>query len=161
MVIFKKSLVVRLHSNQSILGVDQKFFWNVKAKNICIDEGYTPINKLICKSRIIVSTYNATSFLDTLALNIPTVMFWNIDKSPINNKAEPYFSMLKNCGIFHSSPESAAEHISLIWNRVSDWWESDDVQDARVCFCNHFSRNVDNPISFIHDIISKKIVNHE
>ena len=29
----QKSLVVRLHSNQSILGVDQKFFWNVKAKD--------------------------------------------------------------------------------------------------------------------------------
>jgi putative transferase (TIGR04331 family) len=153
----QKNLVVRLHYNQSRLGVDQKKYWKEKAPYICIDDGFSSINKLIAKSRVVVSTYNATSFLETLALDIPTIMFWSMDKSPVDDEAKPYFDILLKCGIFHNTPESAANHISLIWNNVSDWWEHEDVQKAKISFCNHFSRNIENPIGFIHDLISKKL----
>ena len=150
------SLTVRLHSNQSQLGIDQNHIWNKRAPKINIDQGYTSIDKLISKSRIIVSTYNSTSYLETLSLNIPTVMFWDIDKSPINKRAQPFFDLLLECDIFHTSPESASKHVSSIWENVYEWWDSDEVQDARLVFCRNFSLQENQPILLLRNIISQK-----
>ena len=80
------------------------------------------------------------------------------DKSPIDINAEPYFNKLLKCGIFHNTPESAAKHISLIWNNVYDWWENKNVQEARINFCDQYSHNEKNPSKFIYDLISQKMI---
>ena len=59
------------------------------------------------KCKLCVSTYNATIFLETLAMNIPTIIFFNIKQNNIRNEAIIFVDQLKEVGIFHDSPISA------------------------------------------------------
>ena len=118
--------------------------WKSRFPDIKLDEGWFDIKKQIKKSRIYVSTYNATTYLESFTMNIPTVIYWNENHWELRNSAIPYFRMLKDVGIFHESPESAAEHINKIWENVDLWWESDDVQEAIGTFKKRFSHLPDD-----------------
>ena len=113
--------------------------WKDKFPKIIIDEGATDLDKLVKQSKIFVSTYNATTFLETLSMNIPTIMFWDPKYWETTKSAEKYFDQLKKVGIFHDNPESAARHINKIWNNVDLWWDSKKVKAAVEIFTNYYS----------------------
>ena len=79
------------------------------------------IRNLIKKSRLFISTYNATTYLESMAWNVPTIIFWDENCWELKEEAKPYFELLKSVGIFHNSPESAAKHMTNIWDNVDDW----------------------------------------
>ncbi len=140
----REQLLVRLYSHDC--GWDQKQRWQDRFPQICLDDGMIPIAGLIEKSRIYISTYNATTFLESLAMDIPTIMFWNPNHWELRDSAIPYFEKLKEVGVFHESPESAACQMARVWDDVAGWWTQSDVQEARLSFCKRFSRVPNNPI---------------
>jgi putative transferase (TIGR04331 family) len=103
------------------------------------DSGFSDINVLIKKSRIYISTYNATTYLESLSSNMPTLMFWDPKYWELNEDAKPYFEKLKKVGIFHETPESAAQQMIKIWDDVAEWWLSESVQLARRDFCERYT----------------------
>jgi len=109
------------------------------------------ISNQIRKSRIFVSTYNATTYLESFSMNIPTIIYWNVNHWELNNSAIPYFEALKRVGIFHATPESAALHINAIWDDVPKWWNSIEVRDAVEKFKNQFCHLSDNLVDNICD----------
>ena len=72
-------------------------------------------------------------------MNIPTIMFWNPNHWEIRDSALPFFDKLKDVGILHDTPESAAEHINVIWEDVNSWWEGDILQETLKSFKKHYS----------------------
>jgi len=96
------------------------------------------------KSRMLVSTYNATTYLESLLWNIPTICFWNPLHWELNDHAKPYFSLLKDAGIYHETPEAAASQVCEIWDDVASWWESEVVKSARNEFCDQYSKQIKN-----------------
>ncbi len=124
-----------------------------------IDIGDEKIDKVISKCRVVISTYNATTYLESMSRNIPTIIFWNPEFWEVNDRAEPYFDLLSSVGIFHKTPESAADKVSEIWNDIDVWWWSPSVQAAREKFCNEFvvlSENMaDDFIPEITDLIPR------
>jgi putative transferase (TIGR04331 family) len=113
--------------------------WRDRYPDIVLDEGHSDINSLIKKSRIYVSTYNATTFLQSFTMNVPTVMYWNPNHWELRDSAIPFFDKLKDVGILHDTPESAAEHVNAIWEDVNFWWEGDIVQEALKSFIKRYS----------------------
>ena len=103
--------------------------------------------KELPKCRLVIATYNSTTYLETMALNIPTIIFWNTNISNVRYDAAPYFNLLKSVGIFHDTPESAASHVALIWDDVDLWWKSLVVQNVRRKFCEQYS-------DIHHDIVA-------
>ena len=69
-------------------------------------------------------------------------------------QAIPYFDRLKDVGIFHDTPESAAAKMSEVWDDVPGWWNQQDIQEAREYFCNQFSRTVDRPIQLLKETLT-------
>ncbi len=131
------------------------FGWNERQRftdnfpNVEFPPNTIPISTLSAECKIIVSTYNSTTFLETLAKNIPTVVFWNPEFWELREDAMPYFSILKEAGIFHESPESAANHIQRVWDNIESWWLSEDVQKAKKIFIDRFAVQSNNmPKSF-------------
>ena len=123
-------------------GYCQKDRWKDRKNQLEIvveDSSSRPLADSISKSRLVVSTYNATTFLETMNLNIPTVVFWNPEHWELREEAKGYFDELKRVGIFHHSPESAAKHVIEIWDEVDVWWESEAVVHARNVFCTSYS----------------------
>ena len=43
-----------------------------------------------------------------------------------------------------------------IYKDVENWWESNEVIEARELFCNEFALTVDEPLRYFRDIILEK-----
>jgi putative transferase (TIGR04331 family) len=138
--IFEK-LTVRL--NQHDYGWDQTARWLDRFPNIQLDEDRSSIDDLIRQSKLYISTYNATTFLESLTMNMPSVIYWNMNHWELRESAVPYFEELKRVGIFHESPESAAQHVTAIWDDVDAWWASPAVQKVLKNFKERYC-HVDN-----------------
>ena len=107
------------------------------------------MESLIIGSRLYVSTYNATTYLESLTMNIPTIIFWNHNHWEIRESAKPYFEKMKKVGIFHDNPVSAARQINSVWDDVDKWWSSNEVSEVVKIFCNRFSKIYKNPLKKI------------
>ena len=125
-------LTVRLHSRD--YGWDQVSRWRECFPALRLDAGQSDINSLIRRSRLYISTYNATTYLESFSMDVPTIIYWNPKQWELRDSAMPYFDELKRVGIFHESPESAARHVATIWDDVGAWWNSPEVRDVLARF---------------------------
>jgi putative transferase (TIGR04331 family) len=151
--LMQQKILVRLAKNDN--GWDQKLRWENEFSDINIDSGDKSIRKLLKNSRICISTYNATSYLETLSWNMPTIIFWDEKYWDLNQDAVPYFKLLIDAGIFHKTPQSAAKKITEIWDDIDSWWYSEQVQNARFKFCERFSRVSDNSLNEFRSLLNK------
>jgi len=119
------------------------------------DLGYGSISTLYYSCKICVATYNSTTLLETMSLNIPTIIFWNPDHWALREEAIPFFSMLKGVGIFHDSPLSASKKVNEVWGNVDHWWYLPETQHARAKFCENFAMK---PIKII-DTLQHALLN--
>ncbi|MBX7136627.1 MAG: LIC12162 family protein [Oligoflexia bacterium] len=92
------------------------------------------------QSRLFIGTCNITTYLEALAANFPTVLFWNPFHWENRPSAAPYFEALRNADILFNDPLRAAAHVDKIWQSPLDWWHSSKVQEARRCFVERFAK---------------------
>ena len=147
----RRSLLVRPYLQD--YGYQQLTRWRSHYPEIALDDCSQPIIKLLKRTRIFISTYNSTTYMESLTYNFPTIMFWNPSHAELRDSAKPYFELLKSVGIFHESPESAALQLTSIWDDVNGWWQSKVVQDAREKFCNCYSTMLPDMIGRIKEIL--------
>ena len=57
--------------------------------------------------------------------------------------------------IFHETPESAAKHMTELWDDISAWLQSKSVQHNRNQFCDRYSRTFENPLDKLETIFRK------
>ncbi len=146
----RKSLILRLHK-----GSDRKmgsaFFDRLQDTfpDVTMDDSREHIESRIRACRLFVYACNSTGYLETMARDIPTVVFWTPSLFELRSSAEPYFEDLKQVGIYHETPESAAKHINSVWDDIAQWWHRPEVQRARNRFCEEYARAPRNPIQFL------------
>ena len=98
-----------------------------------------PLTDWMKKIKIVVIDHPYTSFLESLTINVPTVLFWDHDIFLMRPEAEPYFQLLRNAGILYKDPVRAAEKVNGIFDNPKEWWHSNTVQNARKEFCDKFA----------------------
>jgi putative transferase (TIGR04331 family) len=136
------ALTVRLHAPDR--GWDQAARWRDRFPMLQLDDGHSIMADLIRQTRLYIATYNATTYLESLSLEVPTVIFWNPHHWELRDSAIPYFDDLKRVAIFHDNPDSAARHVSAIWDDVDTWWASPSVQDAVGKFMGRYCQQRDD-----------------
>jgi len=148
----REQLLVRLYNQD--FGWYQKKRWQDRFPQISVDDGVVPLPLLIEKSRLCISAYKGTTFMETLAMDIPTLMFWDPKSWELCASARPYFEQMKEVGIFHETPESAAAKMTEIWDDVPGWWHQPEIQEVRRYFCDRFSRMPENPLRILKDALT-------
>ena len=143
----RKQVVLRLKKNDH--GWDQVDRWQDVMPEVELDLGNEDIYEQIKKCRIYISTYNATTYLESLSMNIPTIIFWDPRYWELKEEVKPYFDLLISVGIFYETPTGAANQMIKVWDNVTAWWESDEVQNARKQFIYEFARTPDD---LVHDL---------
>ena len=133
-----KSLTIRPYPED--YGWDHERWWTDRIPDIRIADKSLHIHALISQSRLVIGTYNSTTILETLAANIPTVIFWNPAFWEMNAPAQLDYDELREVGILHDTPESAAAQINLIWDDVLSWWMRPHNQEIRGKFCSKYAR---------------------
>ncbi len=131
-------IVVRLYSQDHDLKQKQRLTDRC-GSDLQIDECRESMYKMLQGAKIMIGTYNATTFLETFAVNFPTIIFWNPHQWELRDDAKYYFDLLQKVKIFHTSPESAAKHLNMINDDIDKWWLSDEVQNAKNEFCNQYA----------------------
>jgi putative transferase (TIGR04331 family) len=96
------------------------------------------------RARLVVIDHPVTSMLESLAADIPTILFWNPRLWEMRPAAEPYFEALRSASILHDSPEAAAAHFSSVVDDVQAWWQGVAVQQAREAFSRQFALTARN-----------------
>lgn len=127
--------------------------WKDAVPGLRVDPSVTPIERPLRRCRLFVYTYNSTGFLETLARDIPTVVFWNPEYFELRAGAQPYFDLLTEARIFHRTPESAARHVSDIWDDVRGWWRDPALQRIREAFCAQYARMPERPLQAVKDAL--------
>jgi putative transferase (TIGR04331 family) len=94
----------------------------------------------LIESRLVISTTNSTTYLETMSLDIPTIAFWDEKCWEVRDDAWPYLNRLKKVGILHSTPEAAAAKLNQVCADPAAWWRTDEVQEARQLFCKQYAR---------------------
>ena len=149
----EENLLLRFHTRK--FGWNEEERWNNKFKTLNIDWGEKPIPKMINSSRIVVSSYIATSYLETLAANIPTIVFEDLKNTELNNESLDQLNELKKVGIFFDNPTEAALFINKIWLNVENWWFNDNLQMKVKKFNEIYAKNNLHKLSKVKKIISK------
>lgn len=50
-----------------------------------------------------------------------------------------FFDLLVEAGILFYTPEAAAKKVNIVEHNVNEWWFSDQVQAARIEFCERYA----------------------
>lgn len=90
-------------------------------------------------SELVVHNYLGTSWLETLALNIPTVCFYDPQTYAFRDSAIGPLQRLKDAGILHESGRDAARFVLSVAKNIRAWWEKAEVQEARTGFAGKYA----------------------
>ncbi|MBI3773326.1 MAG: hypothetical protein HY272_11585 [Gammaproteobacteria bacterium] len=90
-------------------------------------------------SALVVHNYLGSSWLETLAMNIPTVCFYDRDVYVFRDAAQPYIDGLAAVGILHQDGEAAARFVLKVMDDPHSWWQKPEVQSARQLFVSRYA----------------------
>lgn len=91
------------------------------------------------KVKLVVIDHPATSFLEALAINVPTILYWDHNIHALRKEARPYFDNLREAGILHMDAVSAAKMVNEISDDPLAWWSSTKVRSKKNNFCKRFA----------------------
>jgi len=103
----------------------------------------TFLKDLSC-SRMVVITANHTTYLETLAANYPTLIYWVPEANVYKEYQNKYFDILIKAEILHLNPISAAKKLNKVFLNPNEWWAKAEVQYARNEFCSNLAITDDN-----------------
>jgi len=98
-----------------------------------------PCARQLRRARVVVSDHCSTTLLESLRMNIPTVLFWDPNRWEVRQEAESDFEAIRSAGILWQTPEAAAKQLIDIYEDPSRWWERSDVQTARQRFVDRYA----------------------
>ena len=142
----QNELTVRLYGAWRDMRWSDDKRWNDRIPSVHLEKGKASIQKLIASSRLVVHSYDSTGILEGLASNIPTLCFWNGGLDHLLPSAKPYYELLRGAGILADTPEQAALLVVRYWDNIDEWWESEQVQNARRLFCEQYARVEKHPV---------------
>lgn len=96
--------------------------------------------KEICKYKLNVFNYLGTTWTESMALDLPTVVFFDSEVYSFKEEFLPLISSLERVGILFNSSDKAAIHVKEVYESVDEWWAREDVQDARNEFLEKFCK---------------------
>jgi putative transferase (TIGR04331 family) len=114
--VVRQSLAVRLFPYD--FGWEHALRWKDYNSEIKLLPVSKDLNSYLGNTKLYISTYNATTFLEAFKSNIPTVIFWDPNFWEINEEAQYYFKYLAEAKIFFDNPKKAAEHVNNIWSKI-------------------------------------------
>lgn len=91
------------------------------------------------ESRLVIHNYLGTGWLETLALDIPTVCFYDPVAYAFRKAAQPFIDTLERAGILHRTGIAAANFITQLEGQPETWWNRPDVQEARRNFVARYA----------------------
>lgn len=158
---FIKELNNKLRCRLVVKTVNAIYGWNeipfLKSKFSSINSvnGTGSYNKLVNKSKLVICSYLSTSFLETLAANVPSILILSDSTNMFNKETLKLLKILKNEHIYFTNYKAGADFINNNWHNVNQWWEDKNTQKAKNIFVEKFSKKNENLATDIQKLIEK------
>jgi putative transferase (TIGR04331 family) len=127
--------------------------WQDKFINIKFDGIKNSLVQSANKSRLVICTYNGTTFHETFLMDVPTILYWDEKYFELKPTIKPIFEKLKKAKVFFNDPVKASDHINKIWDNIEIWWESKEVKSAINEFTKNYSYKNHNLVNKICNVI--------
>lgn len=133
------------HRNLLVRPYSHDFGWGFAdmmrkaAPDAAFDDHRVGVFNRFAQSRLVVHSYLGTGYLETLALNIPTVCFYDPDTYAFRQKVQPLMDELERVGILHRSGKAAARFVADLSGDPEGWWTKPEVQEARIRFVGKYA----------------------
>ena len=134
----------------------QKLYDKKNFPNLKIDEGETDIHELFKTSRVVVSQALQTTYLESLSLNIPTIVFTNHKSELFRDDFLPYLNKLKDNNIYFDNTIEAARHLNKNWENIDKWWKNKKTQEIVFEFTNKYIFKNKNKLQDLKEILKNK-----
>lgn len=135
----KPATRVVIRSRRNDYGWGLSTFYQRQVSSAVVDDKNS-VGSLYGRSKIVVHCYICTSFLETIAHDIPTVGL--ISEGLIfDDEAQRSIDALERCGVLHRDPLLAADFVSrlLSSDSIESWWDSAETALARADFCSNYA----------------------
>lgn len=111
-----------------------------KTKNFNIDNQRSFFDS--CRdSKIVISTYNAATFLETIFIGIPTLMFWDEIMWDMRAESKKIFNELKEVKVFHNSEDGILKTLKSAKSMgYFNWWNDYERQKVIKKFKKNYCR---------------------
>ena len=149
MILDSDSILIRIPKTNDDSHQFQIDWFNTHLPQTTVDTGELKFRILLEEAKLVVIPHNGTTLIESIALGVPTIIFWDKSIVWMRSEAEVVFNALEQVGIFHRTPESAASFINSNWNDIDGWWNSPSTIDARKQFTDRYARAVSNPVRFL------------
>ena len=90
-----------------------------------------------------VSLYPGTSFLQTLYMKIPTLVFFDQELWKIRKESKKYLNDLKKYQIYFDDVLKLSQFINFNSNKIENWWHNNINKKEVKKFINTFANNQD------------------
>ncbi len=94
--------------------------------------------------KLVVIDHCGTTLLQTLAMNVPTIMYWEENICQLSSEALSDFKALMEVGIWHTNEVDAANFINSNYDNIPEWWNSPRTQNAVKTFCQKYALTSEN-----------------
>ena len=115
-----------------------------KFKNIKIDNSSISFYNSIQNYGLIIHTFDGTSFLETMALNKPTILLMKKNLMHHRKSALKYYGYLKKCNILHTNLNSLIKFLDK--TDLNYWWNNLTTKAYRKKFSENFCYNPKNKL---------------
>jgi putative transferase (TIGR04331 family) len=154
----RRNTIIRLHGEYGTRKFSENLRWLEFDERLELNYQQGSFISVLSNCRLVVHSYDSTGFLESLALNIPTMAFWQNGFDHLMEHAKPYYQELVDNGIIHLSPKSISEKINNEWDDIQAWWNRLDVQNARNQFCKQYARQSKKPVRELHKLLTEDLV---
>jgi len=117
--------------------IDEAGFISRSIPTVSIINGSS--TSILTMSRLIVVDHPGTIMLERLSRNMPIVLYWNDMMWSPSEQSRFFFEQLKDVGILHDSPISAAKFVNITYDKCEEWWFQQDVQRSVSDFVNNYA----------------------
>lgn len=90
------------------------------------------------ETKLFITDQCETTFLESLAYNVPTVVYFTKKYYDFRDECKFYIDALHKAKIVHYDPLEAAKFCNEIVENIEEWWFSDLVQNARQNFIKKY-----------------------
>tara|TARA_B110000008_G_scaffold279993_1_gene330398 strand:- start:3071 stop:4801 length:1731 start_codon:yes stop_codon:yes gene_type:complete len=88
---------------------------------------------------VVFDNIHSTSFLESIAMNIPSIILAKDFQNEINKNTLPIFMQLKKYNILFDSGKECADFLNKNYFNIEEWWFSIPIQNLVEEFKSHFA----------------------
>lgn len=107
---------------------------------VAIDDFAAGSIERFLESDLVIHTYLATGWLETLWLDVPALALYDSEVYAFREQADHYVEAFKRFGMLHTSAESLADHYLSVRDDIAGWWQQPDFAALRKRFVRDYVR---------------------